>query len=84
MNANLHFEGSIAVLLVNWEICISDEGDLLIWSLGTEDVSQGYILKPLGLPNIVVVWLCVVSFKCYEVVYKAYNIDSGRDTGACE
>jgi hypothetical protein len=86
VDANLDFKGSVAVFLVNWEICIRNEGNLLIWCFSTEDVSERDVLESLRLSNIIVIWLVFVSLMWYDrsKVLKAYNIDSSRDTGTRE
>jgi hypothetical protein len=53
---NLYLKGGIAVFLVQWQVGLGDEGNLLIRSLGAQDVAQAHVLEALLLPDIIVVW----------------------------
>lgn len=62
VNSNLYLERLIPVFLVDRKVGFGYEGDFLVRSLRTENVAQRNILEPLGLADIVVVWLHQVSF----------------------
>lgn len=57
VNADLYFKRSITILLIEFQICLGDEWDLLIWCFGTKHVTQGDVLEALGLSNIIVIGL---------------------------
>jgi len=63
-----HFESLISISLVNLKIFLGNKWDLLVWSLRTQDISEGDILKSLRLSNIIIIW----------------NVDAGRYSGSSE
>lgn len=56
MKADLNLESAISILLVNFQILVTNEGNLFIRGFGTKDVAEGYILESFGLPDIVVLF----------------------------
>jgi hypothetical protein len=47
----------ITVFLVNGKVVLRDKRDLLIRRFRAEHVPKGDILEPLGLSDIVIIWL---------------------------
>jgi hypothetical protein len=55
VESDLYFEGGIAVVAIDVEIGVFDEGNWFMWRFGGEDVSERDVLEAFGLSDIVVV-----------------------------
>jgi hypothetical protein len=55
VKTNLDLERSIALLLVDLKILISNKRDLLIGSLCAHNISERDVLETLGLTDVVIV-----------------------------
>lgn len=55
VDADLDFEGLVAVGAVSVEIVRVDEGDGFVGGFGAEDVAEGDVLEADGLSDVVVV-----------------------------
>ena len=84
VKANLDLERSIALLLVDLKILITDKGDLLIRSLSTQHIAERHVLETLGLTNVIVVGAVDRKrlMSCHNTQIKNLHVDTSRDTGA--
>lgn len=63
VKADLDLERSVSLLLVNLKVLVSNERNLLIWGLGTHDVSEGNVLETLSLPDVIVIGTIYCQFQ---------------------
>lgn len=45
MNSNLNLEGWVSIFLIDGKIGLRDEGNFLVGSFSTENITQRYILE---------------------------------------
>lgn len=50
---NSDLKGGIAVLGIDWEIIRREERYFFIWCLCTKDITQGDVLKPFRLTDVI-------------------------------
>lgn len=55
MEANLNFKARVTVLFVHLQVFLANEGNLLVWRLGTQNIAERYIFEAFRLSDIVVV-----------------------------
>ena len=55
VQADLNFEGGVAILAVEGLVGVGDEGDGFVGGGGGEDVAQAHVFEAEGLPDVVVV-----------------------------
>lgn len=56
VEADLHFEGDVAVGAVDGLVSAENKGDRFVWGFGVEHVAKGNVFEADILADVVVVW----------------------------